>query len=88
MEFSQEQVKNCVKDYIAKAFYFNSSTFSLSDETSFIENGILDSTGVLELINFIQDQFKIKVTESEILPENLDSLEKIAQYVTKKQTAS
>ncbi len=88
MEFSEEQVKNCVKDYIAQAFYFNNPSFSLSDDTSFIENGILDSTGILELINFIQDQFKIKIGENEILPENLDSLEKIAQYVIKKQTAS
>jgi acyl carrier protein len=88
MSISKEQIKTNVKSYIAKTFYFNDSSFSIDDNTSFLETGIIDSTGILELINFIQDEFSVKVNDDEMLPENLDSLENIAAYLGKKLSAS
>ena len=56
----------------------------VSDTDSFLENGIIDSTGVLELVLFLEETYNIKVEDDEIIPENLDSLENIASYVTSK----
>jgi len=87
MSFSSEQVKSTVKKYISETFLFN-NVESLLDETSFLETGIIDSTGILELISFLQNQFNIKISDNEMMPENLDSLDNIAQYVSKKMCAS
>jgi len=57
--------------------------FSRTD--SFLENGIIDSTGVLELVMFLEENFKINVNDDEIRPENLDSLENLVAYIKKKK---
>lgn len=57
---------------------------AFADEDSFLERGILDSTGVLELVGFIEKQFSIRVEADEITPENLDSLDKLAAFITRK----
>jgi len=51
------------------------------EESSFLENGIIDSTGVLELVTFLEENFGIKVEDDEIIPENLDSIKNIKQYL-------
>ena len=56
----------------------------LNDDDSFLEKGIIDSTGVLELVSFIEDKFKIKVEDEELIQDNLDSLNKITFYIKKK----
>ena len=74
----QEQIRN----YIIENFLFGSD--SLQDEDSFLEHGVVDSTGVLELVLFAEETFGITVDEEEILPENLDSIGNLARYVTRK----
>ena len=70
---------------------FVTSTFSvadpktLEDRTSLLDQGIIDSTGVLEVIMFIESTFGVTVEDSEMLPENLDSIERIAAFVARKQ---
>lgn len=88
MSTQHELVKLVVKKFIEKNMFFNITSVSFNDQTSFLESGLLDSTGVLELINFIQKEYKIKMHETEMVPENLDSIEKIADYITKKPPAS
>lgn len=88
MSVSYDNVKNSVKKFIAQKLFFNSSSLSLEDKTSFLESGIIDSTGVLELIEFLQQEFQIKILDHEMLPENLDSLDNIANFIVKKNTAS
>jgi acyl carrier protein len=56
----------------------------LSDQDSFLENGIVDSTGVLELIGFIEKTFDIRIEDEEIVPDNLDSIENIKRFLEKK----
>jgi acyl carrier protein len=58
---------------------------SLEDGTSLLDQGIVDSTGVLEVIGFIETTFGITVEDSEMLPDNLDSIERIASFVARKQ---
>jgi acyl carrier protein len=57
----------------------------LKDEDSFSDRGIIDSTGILELVAFVESQFGIAVLDEEMIPENLDSLSKLARYVERKQ---
>jgi acyl carrier protein len=60
------------------------SPADLKDDTSFLESGILDSTGVMELIVFLENEFSIAIHDSEILPENLDSLNNICRFLSTK----
>jgi len=55
-----------------------------NDDDSFLEKGIIDSTGVLELVGFIEETFNIKIEDEELIPENLDSLDKLNLYIKKK----
>ncbi|UVK49468.1 acyl carrier protein (plasmid) [Mesorhizobium sp. AR07] len=72
-----------IRDFLVSNFYV-SDTKALVSDTSLLDQGIVDSTGVLEIIGFIEETFGITVEDSELLPENLDSIEGIAQYVIRK----
>ena len=57
---------------------------TLNDSDSFLEQSIIDSTGVLELVEFIQDSFGIKIEDEELMPDNLDSLNSIEKFIKSK----
>ena len=78
-----QQIKTKVKEFIVENFLFGNAN-GLSDETSFLDEGIIDSTGVLELITFIEDEFNIYVNDEELIPENLDSLNNVAKFLQTK----
>jgi len=61
---------------------------SFADDDSFLDKGIIDSTGVLELVAFVEDQFGIAVNDDELIPDNFDSITKLGSYISKKQSAS
>jgi len=64
----------------------NSDAVKYSNTDSFMERGIIDSTGVLELVNFIQQTFKITVNDEDLIPENLDSVNNLVCYIKRKKT--
>jgi acyl carrier protein len=74
-----------IYSFLNENFIFDHQTISLSRSDSLIGQGIIDSTGVLELINFLETQFEIQIQDEEILPENLDSVEKICNFIVKKK---
>lgn len=76
-----EQVKN----YILENILFTKDANQLGKDESFLEKGIIDSTGMLEVIFFLEQTFGIKVADNEMVPDNLDSVNKIAAYVARKQ---
>ena len=76
-----------IRDFIVLNFLFSQDGDSLADNHSFLENGIIDSTGVLELVGFLEQRFGIEVGDRELLPENLDSIDNAARYVTRKLQA-
>ncbi|MFP4164487.1 MAG: acyl carrier protein [Chitinispirillaceae bacterium] len=80
------EVKSAVIDFIHKNFLMGTDSIKFSDDDSFLEKGIVDSTGVLEMVNFIQSNFGIKVEDTELVPENLDSVNNITTFVNKKRT--
>jgi acyl carrier protein len=74
-------IKAQVRKYILDNFLMGGDPQKVTDDVSFIEKGIIDSTGVLELVSFIQETYNIRVEDAEMIPENLDSLQKIENYV-------
>ena len=73
-----------IRDFVTANFYV-ADPKALENSTSLLDAGIIDSTGVLEVIMFIETTFGVTVEDSEMLPENLDSIERIAAFVARKQ---
>jgi len=78
------EIKDQIRTFVTSNFYVADPS-ALEDEASLLDRGIIDSTGVLEVIFFIEETFGIKVEDSEMLPENLDSIERIANFVSAKK---
>lgn len=76
-----------IRGYIKDNFLFGSEDARLEPEESLIENGVIDSTGVLELISFLEETFGIQVADEEMLPENLESIARMANFVARKRAA-
>jgi acyl carrier protein len=76
-------MKARIRKFIETNFYVPESD-ALTDEVSLLDRGVIDSTGVLELIGFLQDEFGVEVADDEMVPENLDSIARIEGYVTRK----
>jgi len=72
-----------LRQFLIENFLFGRDS-SFSDNDSFIEMGLLDSTGVLELIAFLEKKYGVKLEDDEIVPENLDSIQRISALVTRK----
>ena len=72
-----------VREFVIENFLFGDGQ-QLQDDTSFMESGIIDSTGILELITFLEERYEIKIEDDELIPENLDNLQNVAQFVSRK----
>lgn len=77
-------VKRQVKDYITDNFLMGTSDNKVDDFTSFLDMGIIDSTGIIELVSYLEDTYNIRIDDEEIIPENLDNLINIEKYVSSK----
>ena len=76
-------IRDQVRQFITTNFYVPDPR-ALEDETSFLDTGIIDSTGVLELVSFLQEQFGIVLEDGEIVPENLDTVGNIVNLIQRK----
>ena len=85
MDFIVMDIKEQIRAFVTSNFYV-ADPAALEDDASLLDRGIIDSTGVLEVISFIEETFGIKVEDSEMLPDNLDSVEKISNFVARKKT--
>ena len=81
-------IKSEIRKYIIENFLYGNDDNTLNDNVSFLENGIIDSTGVLELVSFVQETFGIKVKDDELIPNNFDSLSKLEAFIVNKQKIS
>lgn len=77
-------IREQVRTFITSNFYV-ANPATLEDGASLLDQGIIDSTGVLEVIFFIEETFHIKVEDSEMLPDNLASIERISNFITRKK---
>ena len=82
-DHSAEAIRGRVREFILSSFYVPDAD-SLSDDTSLLETGVVDSTGVLEVLAFLEKDFGLQVDDSEVTPENLDSIGRLAAFVRRK----
>lgn len=74
-----------IREFIFKNFLFEAADSNLKDDDSFLEQGIIDSTGMLELVNFLDECFEVRVEDEELIPDNLDSVNRLVDFVTRKK---
>lgn len=77
-------IKDKVKGFIDDKFLMGAGFNDFTDEDSFLENGVIDSTGILELITFAEETFGIHIDDEEMVPDNLDSLNNISSFIVNK----
>ena len=80
---SENTIKRQIREFIIENFLFGTDE-GFKDETSFLEDGIIDSTGILELVAFLEEEFSISVDDEEMIPENLDSINNVTAYLQRK----
>jgi len=80
-------VKEKIRNEILENYLFTDEQSELINSDSFLDKGIIDSTGVMELIFFIEEAFGVQVKDSEMIPENLDSVDNIVHYIESKSVA-
>ena len=81
------EMREQVRTYIVDNFLFGDDN-GLEDSTSFLESGMIDSTGILEVISYLEEQFAIKIHDDELIPENLDSVGNIVGFLDTKMAAA
>ena len=80
-----QAIQNDVRRFVAENFLFAAHADDLSDTESLLERGIIDSTGVLELVGFLERRYGITIEDHELVPANLDSVERIVRFVQSKR---
>ncbi len=83
-----DTVTSEIRAFIVSNFLFGQEGSGIADDQSFLESGIIDSTGLLELVSFVEERYGISVGDRELVPENLDSLANIGRFVVRKQEAA
>ncbi|MFT3756181.1 MAG: acyl carrier protein [Pseudoxanthomonas sp.] len=81
------QIRERVRHYILENLMFSDDPSQLPDDASLLDRSIIDSTGVLEVVMFIEESFGVKVRDSELLPENFDSVARIADFIARLRSA-
>lgn len=77
-------VEQKVRGFILENFMFSNDESALNSEESLLEKGVIDSTGVMELVAFLEDEYKFRINDDELVPENLDSVRNIVAFVDSK----
>jgi acyl carrier protein len=73
--------RECIRNFIVDTFFVD----DFGDDDSFLRKGVIDSMGMMELVSFIETEFRIKLEDRELVPENLDSLSRVVAFVDRKQ---
>ena len=81
---AREDIRGQFKEFISSNFVVPAGEDGLRDDASLLEEGVLDSTGVLNVVMFIEETFGIEVEDEELVPENLDSIDKLVAFVERK----
>ena len=84
----ENAIRTQIRLYVIDNFLLGDAASMLKDGESFLETGTIDSTGVLEVVTFLEESFGIKVEDLDLLPENLDSVDNLVRYVQRKKHAA
>ncbi len=85
---TETQIRAEIRAFVIDNFLMGDATDMLDDQGSFLKNGIIDSTGVLEVVMFLESNFDLKVEDRELLPENIDSVDNQVAFVLGKLNAA
>ncbi|HEX6708346.1 MAG TPA: acyl carrier protein [Albitalea sp.] len=85
---NEQQLRTEIRQFVLNELLMGDATAMLEDEESFLETGTIDSTGVLEVVMFLEQSFGMKVHDRELVPENLDSVSRLVQFVIRKKHAA
>lgn len=80
-------IRSTIRDFIIDNYLFGDDS-GLGDDSSFIEEGIVDSTGIMQLVAFLEERFSVVIHDAELVPDNLDSIGKAAAFIEGKQAAA
>jgi acyl carrier protein len=80
-------IEEKIKQYVAENILFSDNGYPLPEDASFMEAGIIDSLGVLELAMFVEESFGLKVDQQDMVPQNFDSVTQLAAYIRQRATA-
>jgi acyl carrier protein len=78
------QIEGEIRQFVIDNFLFGQKDVQLEDDDSFMERGIVDSTGVLELVAFLEKKYQIKVEGKDLIPDNLDSITNLRRFIANK----
>lgn len=81
----QPSIENQIKQWLTINILFSEGDFPASDQDSFLDNGLIDSLGVMELVNHLKTEYRIDVAPLDVTPENFDSVSRVAAYIRRKQ---
>ena len=77
--------RTLVRDFVIRNFLFGDASGLAGDSVSLLDNGIMDSLGVMELINFLEIDLKIQVPDTDLVPQNLDSIDNLVAYIERRR---
>ncbi|MCL2626964.1 MAG: acyl carrier protein [Cystobacterineae bacterium] len=77
-----DSIRSTIRSFISDTFFVD----DFEDGASFLKSGTIDSTGMMELVNFVEQSFGFKVEDNELVPENLDSLDNLVQFISRKKS--
>ena len=78
-------IRSAIRNFIEENFLFQIGDQNLADDQSLLEAGVVDSTGVLELVAFLEDTFHLQIADKDIIPQNLDTVDSIAAFIRRSQ---
>jgi acyl carrier protein len=81
------EVEGMIRTYIAENMLFSNNGYPYADSASFLEQGIVDSMGIMELVMFVEENFALTVEDEELIPDNFDSVSQLAAYIRTKSPA-
>lgn len=79
-----QSIEQSIREFIAGNLLYSTEGYTYANDVSFLQEGIVDSLGVVELVAFVQKQFGVTVTQQEVTPDNFDSVAKLAAFVRRK----
>ena len=85
---NEHQLRSEIRQFVLDDLLMGDTASMLDDGASFLETGIIDSTGVLDIVMFLEHNFQLKVQDRELVPENLDSVNRLVQFVVRKTHAA
>ena len=82
-----DETRAAIRTFIVENFLFGDESQPLPADLSLIDNDLIDSTGILELVGFLEERFGIQVADADIVPSNLDTIDRISGFIARRQAA-